>query len=181
MPTSSARAEVPYALPGGAVRRSLLLIGRGLRSQPRTFAIAISASVLYGLGMAAQGWVLGQITDTVGVAAMGGRGVPRSQSYLAGLALVATGLPAAVAVAGGRVFAGMASFDVQAGHRRRGTRQYLRLAMSWHRRHPTGQLLSNAIADAESAGFVFTPLPFALGVLAMLLVASVATIGRASW
>src|SRR5690625_3741464 len=174
MPTSSARAEVPYALPGGAVRRSLLLIGRGLRSQPRTFAIAISASVLYGLGMVAQGWVLGQITDTVVVPAIEGPGVPRSQIYLAGLALVGIGLLTAVGVAGRRVFAGMASFDVQAGHRRRVTRQYLRLPMSWHRRHPTGQLLSNANADAESAGFVFTPLPFALGVLAMLLVASVA-------
>src|SRR5699024_604314 len=69
---------------------------------------------------------------------------------------------------------GMASCDVQAAHRRRVTRQYLRLPMSCHRRHPTGQLLSNANADAESDGFVFTPLPFALGVLAMLLVASVA-------
>ena len=172
MPTASARAETPYALPGGAVRRSLLLIGRGLRSQPRTFAIAISASVLYGLGMVAQGWVLGRITDTVVVPAIEGPGVPRSTIWWAGLALLGIGLLTAVGVAGRRVFAGMASFDVQAGHRRLVTRQYLRLPMSWHRRHPTGQLLSNANADAESAGFVFTPLPFALGVLAMLLVAS---------
>ncbi len=174
MPTASARVDEPYALPGGAVRRSLLLIGRGLRSQPRTFAIAISASVLYGLGMVAQGWLLGRITDTVVVPAIEGSGVPRSAIWWAGLALVGIGLLTAVGVAGRRVFAGMASFDVQAGHRRKVTRQYLRLPMSWHRRHPTGQLLSNANADAESAGFVFTPLPFALGVLAMLLVASVA-------
>src|SRR5690625_5325119 len=98
MPTSSARAEVPYALPGGALRRSLLLIGRGVRSQPRTFAIAISASVLYGLGMVAQGWVLGQITDTVVVPAIEGGGVPRSQIYLAGLALLGIGLLTAVGV-----------------------------------------------------------------------------------
>lgn len=171
MPTASAR---PYALPGGALRRSLLLIGRGLRSQPRTFAIAIGASVLYGLGMVAQGWVLGRITDQVVVPAIEGTGVATRTIWLAGLGLFGIGVLTAVGVAGRRVFAGMGSFDVQAGHRHRVTRQYLRLPMSWHRRHPTGQLLSNANADAESAGFVFTPLPFALGVVAMLLVASAA-------
>ena len=172
MPTASAHPAQPYALPGGALRRSLLLLGRGLRSQPRTFAIAISASVLYGLGMVAQGWVLGRITDRVVVPAIEGSGVAASAIWLAGLGLLGIGVLTAVGVAGRRVFAGMGSFDVQAGHRRRVTRQYLRLPMSWHRRHPTGQLLSNANADAESAGFVFTPLPFALGVVAMLLVAS---------
>lgn len=172
MPTASTRPAQPYTLPGGAVRRSLLLLGHGLRSQPRTFAIAISASVLYGLGMVAQGWVLGQITDQVVVPAIDGTGVASSAIWLAGLGLFGIGVLTAVGVAGRRVFAGMGSFDVQAGHRRRVTRQYLRLPMSWHRRHPTGQLLSNANADAESAGFVFTPLPFALGVVAMLLVAS---------
>lgn len=172
MPTASARRTPPYALPGGAVRRSLLLLGRGLRSQPRTFAIAISASVLYGLGMVAQGWVLGRITDQVVVPAIDGTGVASSTIWLAGLGLFGIGVLTTVGVAGRRVFAGIGSFDVQAGHRRRVTRQYLRLPMSWHRRHPTGQLLSNANADAESAGFVFTPLPFALGVVVMLLVAS---------
>ena len=174
MPTASAHPAQPYALPGGALRRSLLLIGRGLRSQPRTFAIAISASVLYGLGMVAQGWVLGRITDAVVVPAIEGAGVETAAIWLAGLGLFGIGVLTAVGVAGRRVFAGMGSFDIQAGHRRRVTRQYLRLPMSWHRRHPTGQLLSNANADAESAGFVFTPLPFALGVVAMLLVASAA-------
>src|SRR5699024_8217256 len=101
-------------------------------------------------------------------------GVPAGAIWWAGLGLLGIGVLTALGVAGRRVFAGMGSFDVQAGHRRRVTRQYLRLPMSWHRRHPTGQLLSNANADAESAGFVFTPLPFALGVLAMMLVASVA-------
>src|SRR5690625_7769305 len=84
MPTSSARAEVPYALPGGALRRSLLLIGRGVRSQPRTFAIAISAAVLYGLGMVAQGWVHGQTTDTLVEPAIAGGGGPPAQTPLAG-------------------------------------------------------------------------------------------------
>ncbi|UFU04394.1 ABC transporter ATP-binding protein/permease [Ruania suaedae] len=162
----------PHTLTGGAVRRSFLLLGRGLRTQPRAFAIAIGASVGYGLAMVASGWALGQVTDRVIVPALSGGEVPTGAVWRAGLALLAIAAATAVGVALRRTFAGVAALGVQAGHRRAVTRQYLRLPMTWHRRHPAGQLLSNANADAETAGFVFGPLPFALGVVAMILVAS---------
>jgi len=167
----SARA---YALPGGALRRSLLLIGRGLAAEKRTFAIAIVGSTVFGAMLVASGWVLGLITDHVVIPALAGNGVSTTQIWQAGLALAGIGLVTAVSVAVRRVYAGRGAFDVQAGHRRQVTRQYLRLPMSWHRQHPTGQLLSNANADAEAAGWVFQPLPFALGVLVMIGIASVA-------
>src|SRR5919199_541805 len=56
---------------------------------------------------------------------------------------------------------------------RRVTAQYLRLPLSWHGRHPTGQLLSNANADVEATWQVFAPLPMAIGVVVMLVVAAV--------
>lgn len=161
-----------YALPGGAVRRSLLLIGRGIRSQPRTFALAIGTSALWGLLFVAVGWLLGRLTDTVVVPALteGPNGSVGTAEILgAGLVLLVLAVATAVAVAGRRIWAGMGALDVQAGHRRLVTQQYLRLPMSWHRAHPTGQLLSNANSDAESAGSVFMPLPFALGVVVMIV------------
>lgn len=163
-----------YGLPGGALARSLRLIGRGLRSEPVTFACAIAASVLYGLGLVASGWVLGQITDRVVVPALAGDPVPTSMLWWSGALLLGIAVVTAAGVAMRRIFAGMGQFDVQVAHRLLVTRQYVRLPMSWHRRHPTGQLLSNANADAEAAGFVFAPLPFALGVVVMLLVAATA-------
>lgn len=163
-----------YALPGGALRRSLLLIGRGLRAQKGSFAVAIGASTLYGAALVGQGWVLGRITDTIVVPALSGSQVPTSRIWIAGLILLIIGLVTAITVALRRVFAGRGTMDVQAGHRRLVTRQYLRLPMSWHRRHPAGQLLSNANADAEAAGGVFQALPFALGVLVMIVIASTA-------
>src|SRR5690625_7960824 len=45
----------PYALPGGTIKRSLILLGRGLRSQKRSAAIAIAASSAYGVGVVASG------------------------------------------------------------------------------------------------------------------------------
>lgn len=92
----------------------------------------------------------------------------------AGALLLVLAVLTALTVAGRRVWAGMGALDVQAGHRRQVTQQYLRLPMSWHRAHPTGQLLSNANSDAESAGFVFMPLPFALGVVVMIIGATAA-------
>jgi ABC-type multidrug transport system fused ATPase/permease subunit len=60
---------------------------------------------------------------------------------------------------------------LQARYRRRVTRQYLRLPLSWHHRHPTGRLLSNANADVEASWWPMAPLPMAVGVLVMLVVA----------
>ena len=53
--------------------------------------------------------------------------------------------------------------------------------MSWHRSQPTGQLLAHASSDAEAATGVFNPLPFALGVAVMLVVATVQLFAVDAW
>ncbi len=171
----------PATLTGSVLRRSLLLMGRGIASQPRTYVLAISTSAAFGALTVAVSRVLGWATDTVVVPALGGDPVARGRIWLAGgvLALVAVSL--AAAVAGRRIFAGMGVADQQAMHRRAVTRQYLRLPMTWHRQHPTGQLLSNASADVEAATGVFNPLPFALGVVVMIGVAAVALLSTDVW
>ncbi|MBD8062352.1 ABC transporter ATP-binding protein [Actinomycetaceae bacterium Sa1BUA1] len=146
-------------------------MGRGMRDSPRTSTLAVASSVLYGLGTVGSGLLLGQVTDRVITPALTGDDVPTSHIWLAGLGLLLVGLVTAAAVAGRRVWAGAAVYEIQAAHRLRVTRQYLRLPMAWHRRHPAGRLLSNANADAEAASGVFMPLPFAIGVAVMLVVA----------
>ena len=105
-----------YALPGGALRRSLLLIGPGLAAQKGSFAVAIGASVVYGAALVGQGWVLGQITDTIVVPALSGGEIPTSHVWISGVVLLIIGLVTAVTVALRRVFAGRGTMDVQAGH-----------------------------------------------------------------
>ena len=73
-----------------------------------------------------------------------------------------------------RLGAGIMQYRLQARYRRDVTRQYLRLPLAWHQRHPTGQLLSNANADVEAMWFSIAPMPMAVGVLVMLAVAAVA-------
>jgi ABC-type multidrug transport system fused ATPase/permease subunit len=62
-------------------------------------------------------------------------------------------------------------YRMQAHDRRDVTRQYLRLPLSWHQRHPTGQLLSNANSDVEAAWAPIAPLPMAIGTVAMMVIA----------
>jgi ATP-binding cassette, subfamily B, bacterial len=169
-----ARSRTPRAaLSGGATRRSLQLIWRGLASQPRTYLLAILTSALFGALTVGVSQALGRVTDDVIVPALAGDEAARGRIGWAGLVLLGVAVSLALSVAGRRIFAGIGYADIQADHRRGVTRQYLRLPMSWHRSHPTGQLLSNASADVEAATGVFNPLPFAIGVVAMILVAAV--------
>lgn len=171
----------PAALTGSRARRSVALLVRGLRDEPRVFAVAIAGSALYGAAVVALSWLLGWVTDSVVVPAMSGSQQARSQLGAAVVALVALALAMAVFVVLRRIFAGMAYANLQATRRRAVTRQYLKLPMSWHRRHPAGQLLSNAYADVEASTTVFNPFPFALGVVVMIAVSAVALLRTDVW
>jgi ATP-binding cassette, subfamily B, bacterial len=72
---------------------------------------------------------------------------------------------------GRRLGAGSMQFALQARYRRQVTRRYLELPLSWHHRHATGSLLSNANADVEAAFYPIAPLPFAVGTVFMLFTA----------
>lgn len=169
------------ALTGGAVRRSVQLITRGMRAHPRTYVLAITAAGLFGALMVGISQALGAVTDRVVVPALDGDEAARGRIWVAGLVLLAVALSLAAAVAGRRIWAGIGYADIQADHRRGVTRQYLRLPLSWHRAHPTGQLLANASSDVEAATGVFNPLPFALGVVVLIVVATVALLRVDLW
>lgn len=159
-------------LRGGAVSRSGQLLWRGLRSQPLLFGLGIAGSALYGAATVGAGWLLGRATDQVVVPAVSGVEIAAREIWLAAGSLAAVAVVNAVSVVARRAISGAGVFHLQAQHRRAVTRQYLRLPISWHRRHPAGQLLSNASSDVEAATNVFMPLPFALGVLVMLIIAA---------
>ena len=173
--------ERPYALTGSVLRRSVSILTRGIAAEPRTYALAIGVSAVFGATTVAVSQVLGAITDEVIVPALDGSGAARDRLPLAGAVLAVVAVTLGVSVALRRIFAGIGYADLQAGHRSRVTRQYLRLPMSWHRSHPTGQLLSNANSDVEAATGVFNPLPYALGVAVMIVVAAVALVRADGW
>ncbi len=154
----------------GLVRRGLRVIGIALRGAPGPFAIGIGSAALFAGMTVASAFVLGWITDEVLLPMVATGEIDRDVLLLAVALILGVALLKAVGVVGRRLGAYFAQFQLQARYRRDVTRRYLALPISWHRRHPTGELLSNANADVESAFFVAAPLPMAMGASLLLVI-----------
>ena len=156
--------------------RGLRVLGIGIREQWRVFTLAVIGSALYGAMTVASAFVMGWVTSQVIVPAF--EDGDTTAGALAGAAALILGVAIlkVVGIVGRRVGAGIVQYRLQASYRRRVTRQYLRLPLSWHQQHPTGTLLSNANADVEASWYTMAPLPFACGTLIMLVITAVALI-----
>ncbi len=158
---------------GGQLRRALRVVGVALRGAKGPFAVGIGGAILYAAMTVAASLVLGWITDDVLLATAAAGEVEWSLLWFAVLAILGVALFKAIGVAGRRFGAFVAQYTLQSTYRRLVTRQYLDLPLSWHRRHPTGTLLSNANSDVESAFFLAAPLPLAVGATVLVLVTGV--------
>lgn len=158
------------------VRRGLRHVGRAVREQKGMFTLAVLGSGLYGGMTVASAYVVGEVTGRVLLPAFESGVTTARALTLAAVTIVAVAVLKILGILGRRLFAGIMSYRLQADYRRRVTRQYLRLPLSWHQRHPTGQLLSNANSDVEAAWFFVAPLPFAVGAVVMIVVTAVALV-----
>lgn len=142
-----------------------------IKREPWVFTASTVGSALFGLLTVADAWVLGWSTDHVLLPAFDGEDVGAGL-YWAVLGLfVGVALLRAVGIVARRLGAGVMQYRMQAHTRRAVTRQYLRLPLAWHQRHPTGELLSNANSDVEAAWAPIAPLPMAVGTVVMMVVA----------
>ncbi|MEV0625707.1 ABC transporter ATP-binding protein [Nonomuraea wenchangensis] len=158
------------------MRQGLRVLGVAVRTEKAVFALAVLASAVYGGMTVASAWALGWATENVVLPAFAEGRVGEGALWAGAGFILGTALLKALGVAGRRILAGVMQYRMQARSRRDVTKQYLRLPLSWHHRHPTGQLLSNASADAEAAWAPLAPLPMAVGVIVMLVTAAVAMV-----
>ncbi|WP_344863851.1 ABC transporter ATP-binding protein [Planomonospora alba] len=156
------------------MRQGLRVLGVAIRTEKAVFTLAVLFSSLYGAMTVASSWALGWATDNAVLPAFAAGEAAGGALAAGALFILGTAVLKALGVAGRRFFAGVMQYRMQARSRRGVTRQYLRLPLAWHHRHPTGQLLSNASADAEAAWAPLAPLPMAVGVVVMLVTAAVA-------
>lgn len=152
------------------LRRGFKLIGQGIRTQPKIFAAALGGSALFGAMSVGSAYVIGAVTGRVILPAFEQGRVVTGALVLACAAIVGVAILKVIGIVARRLLAGVMQYRLQADYRRKVTRQYLRLPLSWHQQHPTGQLLSNANSDVEAAWFFVAPLPFACGALLMLVI-----------
>lgn len=154
----------------GVVRRAAHVVASGVRRRPAPFAVAVLGSALYGAMTALTAWAVGHVTGRYVTPAARSGEVEAGDVVAVLLVVGGVVLATTVGVVLRRIAGAMTMYGVAADYRRLVTRQYLRLPLSWHHRHPSGQLLSNAGTDVESTWFIFMPLPMAIGVLAMLVI-----------
>lgn len=152
------------------LREGAALTLRALRDAPFGFTVGGLGAALYAGMTVLSAVVLGQlVTDRVLVPAFRQGEVAAGALGLAVGAVLGVSALKAAGIFGRRFGAYHAQYQLQAQYRRAVTDRYLSLPLTWHRRHATGELLSNAHADVEAAWFVAAPLPMSFGAVLMLL------------
>ena len=169
---SSSQASLSTSAKSG-VGAGFAVLWVAIKQEPWVFTLSTLGSLLFGALTVADAWVLGWATDNVLLPAFS-EGVAPTSGLIAVIALfVGVAILRAVGIVARRFGAGVMQYRMQARYRREVTGKYLTLPMSWHHRHPTGQLLSNANSDVEAAWSPIAPLPMAVGTVAMIVIAVV--------
>jgi len=158
---------------GRLLRRGLRVIGAQVALHPRPFVIAVAGAMVYALATVVQAWVLGQVVDRVVTPRFESGRFQAGAAVAAACAIVAVGLVKTAGVICRRTAATIAYANVQATLRERLTEQYHRLPLTWHHRNPAGELLSRTEGDLDALSHIMSPLPFATGVITMLVAAAV--------
>ncbi len=159
----------PPPVPVGVIRRGLRILWIAVTEEPRIFALAATGSALFGAMTIAQAYAFGWITSDVITPAIQTGDVRAGALGGAVLLVLAIATLKIIGILGRRLAAGIMQYRLQATYRRRVTRRYLELPLSWHQQHPTGELLSNANSDVEAAWYPIAPFPFAVGVVLTLV------------
>jgi ATP-binding cassette subfamily B protein len=170
--TTVAPAASPDVSPGDLFGRGLRLIVSYVRMHPGPFSVSVAGAVLFAFASIALTTALGRVTDEVLRPAFQGT-VPPRDIWLAVGALMAFGCLRALGIMLRRFFSGVSGERVMATLRTRIADRYRRLALAYHRETPTGELLAHMEADVKAAVDVFWPVPFATGVVVLIVLAMI--------
>src|SRR3954468_16914076 len=151
-------------------RRGVRVIARYVREEPRRFALAVTGASLYAAAAVGSTVVLGRVTEKVILPAFSD-GVTKGTVVAGSLAILAMGLLRAVSIVLRRYNGGLTAFRVQAHWRRRISDAYLDVPLDFHRSRPTGELLAHTDSDVLAATEVMSPVPFTIGVMALIFFA----------
>ena len=148
------------------------LIVEQLRRAPREFAFGFGFTAVHSVGTIVFSYAVGWATDVLIPAAQRGDVTVASLVTMV-LILLTVGAIKGMGLALRRYGAFRAQYRLEQRDRVDVTNRYLDLPIEWHRRHPTGQLLSNVSSDIETAAQIAAPLPMAFGVALMLAITAV--------
>lgn len=162
------------AAPGrGILRRAAPVLWGYVRAQPGTYTVSMVGATLYAAAAVGTAVALRKVTDEVIVPSFSTGRVGAAEVRAAGLMLFLVGVTKGLSILLRRYFAALTTFRTQARLRRSVSDHYLDVSMSYVRRKPAGELLAHADADVIGATEVLNPLPFSVGVIALIVFAVV--------
>jgi ATP-binding cassette, subfamily B, bacterial len=153
------------------------LVALYARREPRVFILSIVGATLFAVFTVAWSRVLGTIVDKVIRPLLDPTATPSSITYARHhrvsllLILGAIGWMRLASAVLRRFNAARLAHANTHIWRKMVVDHLLRQPLSFYRRHPTGTLLANADNDPESATSVLHPLPYSLGVIALIVIA----------
>ena len=170
-----AQVEAPTTIQRGLFSRGMRLVWSYVRAHPAPFLISVAGAFLFAVASIGLTIVLGRATDQVIEPAFEG-GVSASKIWLAVAAIMLMGCLRALGIMIRRYYSGVAGARVMATLRTRVADRYRELSMQYHRETPTGELLAHMEADVEAAVDVLHPVPFACGVIFLVVFAMIALV-----
>jgi ABC-type multidrug transport system fused ATPase/permease subunit len=171
-PAEDDASQAAAAIESSTTRQGLRLIGRFVRLHPTSFVLSLAGGIGWALLVVGATYVLGRITDEVIEPAFD-EGVSASTVWWAVAALIVVALLRGMSVVVRRWYGSVTETKSQASLRTEVSDRLLSMPMSSYRRHPTGELLANADVDITTGTQLLMPLPFSVGVIALLAVSLV--------
>ena len=164
--------DAPLTPTPGVIRRGLQVMWEEVKLHPRPFARAVLGSLTYALATVLSSVVIGWVVDEV-ITPRFEEGEVATGTVVAGaLAIFGVGVLKSGGIVFRRINATITQARVQETLRARVVDQFIELPLDYHRTKPTGELLAHAGGDAEAATDILAPLPWATGVMVLLVVAS---------
>jgi ATP-binding cassette, subfamily B, bacterial len=168
-PAASPGAPADLASARAVVRAGGRLLWRFIREAPLAYTVAALGAIAFTSAIIANAVVVGWVTDEVIVPVLGEGRPVEGRVRTAVLLVVAVAVWKAVGIVVRRTAAGWLQFGAQTRLRKRLIRHQLGLSLRWYGQRGVGDLLSVSDVDARQATFVLAPLPFASGVVALLV------------
>jgi ATP-binding cassette, subfamily B, bacterial len=164
----------------GLFMRGMRLVVAYIRLHPKPFWASVAGALVFAVSSLLLAVALGRATDQVIQPAFAGH-LSTTKMWIAVGVLMLFGCLRALGIMVRRYYSGVAGERVMATLRTDISDRYRDLALQYHRETPTGELLAHMEADVKAAVDVFWPVPFAIGVLALVLLALVALFRTDVW
>jgi ATP-binding cassette, subfamily B, bacterial len=170
---------------GGLFASGMRLVWAYVRLHPKPFIVSLAGALVFAVSSLLLTDALAKATNNVLKPALepapGVSPPAASTVWLSVLALMLFGCARALGIMVRRYYSGVAGERVMATLRRDVSDRYRELQLQYHRETPTGELLAHMEADVKAAVDVFWPVPFAAGVIVLVVLAMIQMLRIDPW